>query len=183
MLTGEKLSKALCFILRHKPEAISIKLDSIGQAKIADLIEGFAKQGTKVTLEGVVEMTRSDDKQRFSLSEDGFFIRAVQGHSFPIAVDAFIQETPPAVLYHGTAEGNLESIFKEGLNPQSRQHVHLSDHVETARVVGIRYRKKGEVKILTLDTQPMIDAGVVFYKSMNGVWLVDHVPPHFLKLM
>lgn len=183
MLTSEKLSKTLCFVLRHKPEAIGIKLDSIGQARLSDLVEGFAKQGTEVTVEGILEAVKLDDKQRFSLSKDGLYIRAVQGHSFEISTEAFVQETPPDILYHGTAEGNLESIFKNGLNPQSRQHVHLSDHVETAKVVGLRYRKKGEVKILILDTKPMRDAGIVFYKSMNGVWLVNHVPPQYFKLM
>lgn len=178
-----KLSKTLCFILRHKPQAIGITVDAVGFAKISDIIAGLAEQKTVVTVADVLTVFLEDDKQRFALSEDGLSIRAVQGHSFPVSNEAFTQATPPDILYHGTAEGNLESIFKNGLNPQSRQHVHLSDHIETARVVGLRYRKLGEVKILQVDAKSLHEEGTVFYKSMNGVWLVNHVPVKFLKLI
>ena len=39
---------------------------------------------------------------------------------------------PPDVLYHGTARRFLESINENGLLPQSRQYVHLSQDNETA---------------------------------------------------
>lgn len=178
-----RLSKVLCFILRHRPEALGLTLDVLGFADIDDIVEGFSKQGKIVNRMAILEAVAKDDKQRFVLSGDGLRIRATQGHSFPVSMDAFTQDTPPEYLYHGTAEGNLESIFKQGLNPQSRQHVHLSDHIETARLVGIRYKAKGGVRIFLVNTPKMVEDGVLFYRSVNGVWLVDHVPAKYLQLM
>ena len=62
----------------------------------------------------------------------------------------------------------------------ARHHVHLSPDMETARKVGIRY---GKPVILQIDTEKMLDAGYKFYVSANGIWLVDAVPPEFLKIL
>lgn len=48
----------------------------------------------------------------FSLSIMG--IRANQGHSIKINVEMQVL-APPDILFHGTAEKNLESIKKEGI--------------------------------------------------------------------
>lgn len=178
-----KLSKTLCFILRHKPEAIGLNVDVMGYGAIEDIVLGLAEQKTTITREDILEVVKSDDKQRFVLSEDETLIRAAQGHSFEVSTESFTRAKPPEVLFHGTADGNLESIFKNGLNPQSRHFVHLSDHLETARVVGLRYRAKGEVRIIQVDTKRMSEIGYVFYQSMNGVWLIDHVPVEFLQVL
>lgn len=62
----------------------------------------------------------------------------------------------------------------------ARHHVHLSADIETARAVGVRY---GKPVIFQVDTEKMTDAGFKFYVSANGVWLVDAVPPEFLKVL
>lgn len=178
-----KLSKTLCFILRHKPQAIGLTVDVMGYGVIEEIIRGLAEQKTTVTREEILEMVRTDDKQRFVLSDDQTSVRAAQGHSFEVSTESFTKAKPPEILFHGTADGNLESIFKNGLNPQSRRFVHLSDHLETARVVGLRYRAKGEVRILQVDTKRMSEEGYVFYQSMNGVWLIDYVPAEFLQVL
>lgn len=181
-MTPVELSKALCFFLRHKPEAIGLKLDGVGSALLQDVIEGFAKQGTEVSLESILEAVDTDDKQRFFVSEDGLRIRAVQGHSFELSDEALVAASPPAVLYHGTVTGNLEAIFKEGLKPGSRTHVHLTDHIETAKLVGSRYRKKGEVVVLEVDTSLVGESELPFYLSLNGVWLIRSVRPEALSI-
>lgn len=177
-----KLSKTLCFVLRHRPQALKLTPDEFGYVKLDDLIAAFSEQKKEVSLEELMYVVETDDKKRFSLSKDLSSIRAVQGHSFPVNEMSFSKETPPSVLYHGTASGNLESIFENGLNPQSRQFVHLTDHIETARLVGLRYAKKGSLVVLSIDAEKLIELGYVFYKALNGVWLVKHVPVGCFKI-
>ena len=58
-----------------------------------------------------------------------------------------------------------------------RQHVHLSKDKETAVKVGSR---RGKPIILTIKSLEMHNEGYQFYKSENGVWLIDAVPSHFI---
>jgi putative RNA 2'-phosphotransferase len=60
----------------------------------------------------------------------------------------------------------------------SRHHVHLSADVGTARRVGARH---GRPVVFEVDAVAMRTAGHTFYCSSNGVWLVDAVPPEFLR--
>ncbi len=104
-------------------------------------------------------------------------IRANQGHSVDIDLQLEPVE-PPAVLYHGTGHGSAGSIARQGLLRMSRHRVHLSPDPETARRVGARH---GRPVIFTVDAAAMHQAGHLFYRSENGVWLVDHVPPEYLQ--
>jgi putative RNA 2'-phosphotransferase len=86
---------------------------------------------------------------------------------------------PPAVLYHGTARRFLDSILRDGLRPGGRRHVHLSADRETAVRVGGRH---GSPVVLVVDAAGLHHAGHVFYRSANGVWLTDAVPPGRLRV-
>lgn len=83
------------------------------------------------------------------------------------------------MLYHGTKQEFLPAILREGLTSQSRQHVHLSKDIETARIVA--RRRKGKDVILKVDSAAMAGDGLVFFLSDNGVWLTDSVPPRYLR--
>ena len=48
----------------------------------------------------------------------------------------------------------------------------------TARTVGARH---GRPVVFALDAAAMHEAGYTFYCSDNGVWLVDRVPPEYLR--
>lgn len=85
---------------------------------------------------------------------------------------------PPEYLYHGTVEKFLESIRAQGLLKGQRHHVHLSADRATAQIVGER---RGQPIILTVLSGDMARSGLLFYRSENGVWLTDHVPPAFLR--
>lgn len=166
-----QLGKFISLILRHHPEQIGIKLDKHGWADVEELINGINKDSAcninKDILENIV---KTNDKQRYSFNEDHTKIRANQGHS--IKVDVELKEViPPKILYHGTAERFMSSIIaSQGLTPQSRLHVHLTEDKELARKNGSRY---GKPVILKVDTQKM---GIKFYKSENNVYLVNCVP-------
>jgi putative RNA 2'-phosphotransferase len=109
-----RISKFLSLILRHKPETISLVLDENGWASVAELIEKSAKIGKGFMLEELAEVVATNDKKRFSFDETKTKIRANQGHSIDVDI-GFEERIPPPVLYHGTAERNLDSILEAGL--------------------------------------------------------------------
>ena len=174
-----KISKFLSLVLRHKPEEIGLVLDENGWAGVTNLLEKSSKFGNSFTLEELKEVVATNDKKRFSFDETNAKIRASQGHSIEVEI-GFEEKTPPPILYHGTVERNLKSILKTGLEKMKRHHVHLSSETETARNVGKRY---GEPIILQVEAEKMSASGIKFYISANGVWLVDSVPPEFLKVL
>lgn len=174
-----KISKFLSYVLRHKPDAIGLKLDDNGWADIDQLMHQ-AKQdenNPEITRDLIYQAVETNDKKRFALSPDNKKIRANQGHSVQIDL-ALSSQCPPDILYHGTATRFLQSILEEGLKAGSRHHVHLSENIETARQVGMRY---GKPIILIIDAAKMQEQGHQFFKSENGVWLTDHVPTGFIK--
>jgi putative RNA 2'-phosphotransferase len=131
-------SKFLSYVLRHHPDALGIELDKHGWVDIDTLMAAAHQQHKPWTRELLEEVVRTNDKQRFRISDDGQRIRANQGHS--IGIDLALQpQQPPTVLYHGTADRHLESILANGLHKRTRQHVHLSDNRDTARTVGSRH--------------------------------------------
>ena len=172
------ISKFLCFVLRHKPESIGVVMDSEGWVDVNDLIKCCANYQfvfDHATLDQVVE---TDDKKRFTYSEDKSRIRAAQGHSIQRVVINFTAKQPPATLYHGTAVHNLPSIRRSGLLPGERKAVHLSEDAATALSVGKRY---GVPAILRIDTKKAEADGIKFYISENGVWLTENVPAEYIS--
>lgn len=173
-------SKFLSLVLRHRPEVIGMQLDAKGWLPINELIEQANRQGKQLSLALLHEVVASCDKQRFSLSDDGLKIRANQGHSVRDVELNLKPVPPPAQLYHGTVAVFLESIRESGLLKRSRNHVHLSEDVETARMVGAR---RGKPLILTIYAEEMHRLGHAFYLSANGVWLTDAVPIKFIGFL
>ncbi|WP_218927845.1 RNA 2'-phosphotransferase [Pseudomonas sp. ICMP 561] len=174
----DDLSKFLSYVLRHGPESIALTLDRDGWADIGKLIENAGQRGHTFDHPMLLEVVNTNEKKRFTVSEDGQRIRAAQGHSTALVQLQLDEKVPPAVLYHGTAERFMASIEAQGLIPGSRHHVHLSEHQETAVEVGKRY---GKPVLLTVDTQAMRNAGMQFFQADNGVWLVESVPVEFLS--
>ena len=166
-------SKFLSLILRHNPQVIGIELDEHGWADVEELCRRV--KGLNIaTLEQIVA---TDEKRRYSFSADKKLIRVNQGHSIPVDVE--LEELkPPEILYHGTAKRFGASIITQGLLKMSRLYVHLSSDVETAEKVGCRH---GEPKIFLIESLRMFNDGYKFYRSVNGVWLTEHVPAQYLK--
>jgi putative RNA 2'-phosphotransferase len=171
-----KLSKYLAKYLRHAPQEIGLTLGPGGWLPVDDLLAAAENNGFTITYDELVECVETNDKQRFAFDVSGELIRANQGHS--VDVDLQLEERePPETLYHGTVERFLPSILEEGLVRGKRHHVHLSKDVETARKVGSR---RGKPVILTVDAGRMQRDGRKFYRSANGVWLTNSVPPAYL---
>ncbi|MDG5978502.1 phosphotransferase KptA/Tpt1 [Hydrogenophaga taeniospiralis CCUG 15921] len=172
-----EISRFLSFVLRHQPEAIGIKLDLEGWADISALIAAAANDGKQLDRDLIQTVVTTSDKKRFSISEDGLRIRAVQGHSTESVDIDYVEKVPPEFLYHGTATRFIESIRNQGLLPGSRQYVHLSQDKQTALAVGQRHGKPVTLKIKAL---LMHEQGFKFFQAENEVWLTELVPVTFL---
>ncbi|MGO2339084.1 MAG: RNA 2'-phosphotransferase [Psychrobacter sp.] len=179
MKNNTETSKFLSYILRHEPDAIGLVLSSDGWANINELIQSANTSGNNITLEQIYSIVESDKKGRFSISDDGQYIRAVQGHSLK-TVDLNLKETtPPANLLHGTAQRFIESIHNEGLLSQKRQYVHLTEDYDTAIKTGMRY---GKPVVLNIDSRKMQEEGYKFYQAENDVWLTSTVPLAYIAI-
>ena len=170
-------SKFLSLVLRHRPDVIGITLDAEGWVPVEDLLAACAQHGRAISREQLDVVVRTNDKQRFAFSADGTRIRANQGHSLPIDL-GLVSVEPPELLYHGTVPRFLESIRQEGLTKGNRHHVHLSPDVETATKVG---QRRGRPVILVIEGGRMFRDGHKVYRSANGVWLTDAVPPAYIR--
>ncbi len=174
-----KISKFLSRHLRHAPGDIGLTLEPGGWVEVDDLLAGCRGAGMALTIDELEEVVADSDKQRFAFDDTGTRLRANQGHS--VDIDLQLQPvTPPDVLYHGTAEGTVDEILRTGLKRMRRHHVHLSTSTFTATKVGARH---GKPVILVVDAAAMHRDGNTFYCSANGVWLVEEVPPQYLRLL
>lgn len=172
-----QLSKTLSYILRHDPGKFGLTLDAQGWCVVDELLAALAAKGTACTRDLLETVVEQNDKKRFAFSPDGAKIRASQGHSLPVEL-GYTPATPPALLFHGTTDRFLDSILKQGLQKRQRHHVHLSADAQTAVAVGQRH---GRPVVLTVQAGRMAADGYLFYRSANGVWLTDAVPPAYLS--
>jgi putative RNA 2'-phosphotransferase len=171
------ISKFLSRHLRHAPEDLGLTLQPGGWVGVDELLSACAARRFPFGRDELDAVVAGSDKQRFAYDPTRTCIRANQGHS--VAVDLELAPVePPAVLYHGTHAAVLPVVRAEGLKKMARQHVHLSGDVKTALAVGAR---RGPPVVLTIDAAAMRRDGFVFYRSANGVWLVDAVPPAYLR--
>ena len=171
------LGRFLSLVLRHRPEAAYLTVDSHGWANVEALLSGCRRAGKPLDRADLERIVRENNKQRYSFNENHTKIRANQGHSIPVDLE-LEASVPPPVLYHGTATRFLDAIRQKGLLPGSRQYVHLSTDVDTAWKVGGRH---GKPVVLALDTQAMVQDNLCFYRSENQVWLCKAVPWQYIR--
>ena len=176
-MNNNKISRFLSLVLRHDPNKIGIQLDEEGWIDVDRLLNQLKNHGKNVDFDQLCEVVETNDKKRFAFNEDKTRIRANQGHSIKVDLQ-YEALQPPEYLYHGTVAKFMDAIKKNGLLKMSRHHVHLSESLETATKVGAR---RGHPIILTVNSGEMAKEGYLFYKSDNGVWLTDTVPPEFIN--
>ncbi|MFI5732194.1 RNA 2'-phosphotransferase [Kribbella sp. NPDC051587] len=156
-------SRALSKLLRHTAGERGLAMSADGWAAIADVLKLLKLD--RARLDRAVE---ENDKQR--LQVDGQRIRACQGHSLagmPVTREALENSWervhPTDLLWHGTTQGVVPLIQREGLKPGRRTHVHLAaDH---------SHRPRADV---LLGVNPV---NLAVYRAPNGVLLVREVPP------
>ncbi len=171
-----KLSKLMCYILRHAPEEFSIKPDKTGFVEMYALLSAVRKVYPWVTEKDMRIVAESDEKDRYEIK--GNKIRARYGHSYNVILD-HKEDRDSKILYHGTAYKNLEGILKEGIKPMKRQFVHLTINKEDAHRTALRHDKK--VVILSIDADCLRRKGHRIYRAGRVVRLVKYVPPDCIK--
>ena len=170
-----QIGKYLSYLLRHEPK---LEMDNNGYVDIEYLIKYHNTNRNEQINFNILEIiVNTDNKQRFGFNNDFTKIRANQGHSVNVKIN-YNDFYPNTVLYHGTSIDNFDSIIKQGLLKGTRQHVHLSQDIETAHKVGQRH---GKPIVFTIDTKKAIKDGIKFKLSDNNVCLVDHVPSKYLS--
>lgn len=176
-LDRDKLVSTMAFALRHNPAHFELQLDDEGWTSLEDLIVAirFERYEWACIDESIVSAAIAD-MDRFELRNGR--IRAVYGHSIELAKLPAIA-TPPAVLYHGTSAANVSSILQQGVLRMRRQFAHLSSDYDWV----VRFLDdKPSWTIFAIDTAPAVEAGVVFRKANDHVWLTDAMPTQFLCL-
>lgn len=175
------LSKEVSYALRHAPWEYELELDDEGFVPVDQLLVAL-NEGSNwerpIVVDDLEEIIRTSDKRRHEIVGDE--IRALYGHTTPKKIAKKTAE-PPSVLYHGTARKFLEAILQEGLKPMSRQYVHLSVDMDTARRVGSR--RDAKPVILRVDSELAAEDGLGFYVGNDKVWLADEVPVKYLRVL
>ena len=172
-----QISKFLSFVLRHKPETISLHLDNEGWVNVLELLDKSKKEIT-FTFQDLEQVVENNNKKRFEFSSDKTKIRVQQGHSVEVNLNLPFVE-PPSKLFHGTAKQFLNSIMASGLKPMNRHDVHLSTNADTASQVGSRH---GKLVMLEINSHQMFLDGFKFQCTNNNVWLTQHVPVKYINV-
>lgn len=179
-----RISKAFSQLLRHTAtEEPTLEVRADGFIELSSILDlaFFRKRG--VDIDFVRSMVGSDEKNRFSLKQEGghLFIRANQGHSKDVAAQLEVEciltpiisasEIPKCV--HGTNEQAWEQHIRlEGLKPMSRSHIHFAPGILGEEGVKSGMRKTASVHIY-VDTEKAMRDGIKFYRSENDVILSD----------
>ena len=176
--TDIRTSKAMCFLLRHHPEAAGLYVDDSGWCDVESFLGGLAKINHVITRDELEEIVALDEKGRFSFDAAKIRIRANHGHSIARVIPDMEETAPPRFLWHGTSRRFLSSIKSEGLKKMRRNFVHLSSSEESAYTVGVRH--EGATIMLKIDSGRMHADGWKFRHSESDVWLVDAVPVTYI---
>lgn len=72
----------------------------------------------------------------------------------------------------------IDSIKIQGLLPQGRQFVHLSEGDNVATMVG--KRRDSKPRILEVRALDAYKDGISFYHGNEDIWLSDPIPPKYI---
>lgn len=172
----EKLNKFMSLVLRHQAQEYQLKLDQSGFCSITDLLESAKLQPglAHVHISDLYSIVTHAPKNRYEINEEK--VRATYGHSQLKVRYKSVQ--PPVFLYHGTNQVHVCSILSEGLLPQKRSYVHLSDSRETAYTFA--KASKGETVIISIAALTAFEDGSSFYHVGDTVWLTEKVASKWL---
>ena len=189
-----KISKTMSWILRHGLNELGLIPDELGRITIDILLEQEQMKSVGATKELVLQVIKTNDKQRFRLDEVNgiYMVGANQGHSKSIgdAIDTnklMVKITKPVELcVHGTYTNVLDEIKKTGLKNMTRTHIHFATGYTNDKQVISGARTDTNV-FIEIDMELALRDGINFYLSSNGVILSDGIngtiePKYFKKI-
>ena len=172
-----KISKYICFLLRHDKDFIADIEGWIDIKLVVDRLKKrfkiLANRNNADIVSMIIKIVKDDDKQRYSIKDtkNKVLIRCNYGHSNETVNIKYDNDVPPLFLYHGTSKENYNKITKCGkIDIMGRQHVHLSEDIDTAINVGKRH---GDPVVIVINAYDMYQAGSKFHRLENGIWLSE----------
>lgn len=180
-----KVSKSLCYILRHNPFEFDIIPDSNAYCDFNKVLKAIRKlhPNQTITVNDVKHIVDSDNKKRYAFSKDKAYIKATYGHSYdiPDKDDACI---PPRFLFHGTNLEAYENIKKTELSPMNRKYVCSSDgHDIAIDVANRRKNKKGYVLLKIHARRAFYDKAAIFYEEECGIYQSTAIPKDYIEVI
>jgi len=176
VISQERISRFLTFLLRHQPREYPMVFDRRGFVDWRDLVEVVQERFEDVTEDEIRAVVTDSEKKRFELKDDK--VRATYGHSFPVDLESEAAE-PPEKLYYGAARDLAQSMIRNGLKPRDRKYVHLSVSVEDAESVARRHDPVPAV--IVVSARDAHAEGVRFYRA-GPLFLAENIPAQFLSL-
>lgn len=176
----ESLQGRLAYLLRHS-DSSELEMTENGWALIKDVFESLSEQSDSIHPRTINALMACSDKKRYEIN--GNMIRALYGHSRDVTINSNSTEASdiPSTLFHGTPERNVAAISKNGLQPQSRQSVHLTDDIDTAVKTGQRHAEDGEKTVIfTINAEALSNSHQICNPS-GLTYTVPEVPPNYLE--
>jgi putative RNA 2'-phosphotransferase len=177
----DKIGRTMAGILRHFPERYGLKMDKHGWIDLNDFIHAIVVRQRRfrwLKSHHILAIVDTDPKGRYQF-RDGM-IRATYAHSLDVELDLPTRNVPE-VLYYPTTKEEKDILMETGLMPSDRKMVHLSRTIESAVTAG--KVRDPEPLIFEVDAKGVIESGHKISKAGNTVFVVDAVPPEFLKLV
>jgi len=175
----DHLGRILTGILRHFPDRYQLTMDPQGWIALPQIVRAITQRHPAyhwLRVQHLVAIAETDAKGRYEVREDR--IRATYGHTLEIDLD-LPTENIPNRLYYPVTEEETAIVLEVGLRPSDRKKVHHSKTAEDARAAG-SVRTPDPV-ILEVDAERAREAGIVIKQAGKTVYLVDQVPPSFLR--
>lgn len=171
-MNDERLFRTIIHALRHDPWKYGLELDDGGFVLFQDLVIGLRFDRYDWALLEVADVERViHDRGEARFERRDGRIRASYGHSIELGKLPPI-ETPPELLFHGTAEAAVPLILTDGLKPMGRRFVHLTSDCDYAQRVA--NAKSGSV-ILVVAAAEAHAGGLIFRRANEHVWLAPAV--------
>jgi putative RNA 2'-phosphotransferase len=177
----DMLGRTMAGVLRHFPERYGLRMNKLGWVDLEEFITQVRDKQRRfrwLKPHHVLAIIDTDPKGRYQF-RDGM-IRATYAHSVDVELDLPTRGTPE-LLYYPTTKEEKDVLLETGLMPSDRKKVHLSRTLVAAIIAG--KVRDPEPLIFEVNAKAMTDAEMVIMKAGNTVFVVDSVPPEYLRLM
>jgi len=185
-----RVSKMLSGVCRHNADKFNLAVVDGGYLFVEEILSTEPFKNLSVTIEEVLELVKSNDKQRFSVRQDQghWQICANQGHSMTVSGLSLVPITDASeapIVVHGTYKEVLGVIEQQGLSRMNRTHIHFAPGMPQDQQVISGMRGDCEVYIY-IDLAKALHDGYKFFKSVNNVILCSgnehgYLPPFYFS--
>ncbi len=169
---AEQFAKFCEYILGRRPEEFGLVLDEDGFVKIKEFLKAVSETpGWKhIRRSNINEMFLVCRQAPVEIADE--MIRAKDRQHLPQRVFC---EAPPGLLYTCVRQKAYPVVLEKGISPTHQQEVICAENPEMADLIG-RRRDKKPVR-LTIHSKKAAEKGVMFYKTGEGLYAADYIPP------